>query len=385
MPKPSGDLNESGLTLEQRLVQPEVVTILGTYKCTAQCENCCFGSNPFLTERLSLQEILTFIHEVAQYPTCKLVVFSGGECFLLGDDLVAAVKFATDLGLATRCVTNGYWAKSLTHGRGRLKPLVEAGLKELNLSTGDFHQRWVAQETVVNAACLAMDLGLPTVVMVELQRDRGVTAASFSADDRIRERLEDGSVNFKIVESPWMPMDPAEIIEQEDERVLSRRTLHMRGGCHSILQTVVATPNRQIGFCCGLAREKIPELNLDWRPGSFSTAVEAASTDFMKIWLWVDGPDRILAWAARKDPRIEWEGRYSHHCQTCLAVFSNPLVRKVIRENYRERIDDVLLRLSVKMREEQGLQSSVKPEPVRVGVEPLGSSKCIPIHPIWRH
>jgi hypothetical protein len=43
----------------------------------------------------------------------------------------------------------------------------------------------------------------------------------------------------------------------------------------------------------------------------------------MKIWLFVDGPERILAWAAGKDPRIEWENRYAHHYHACLTLFDD--------------------------------------------------------------
>src|SRR2546421_2475345 len=92
------------------MIEPEILTILGTYKCTAACENCCFDSNPYLTKRLDLDRIIGFIDEGARFPSCKIVVFSGGECFLLRDDLNKAVARATSLGLSTRCVTNGYWA-----------------------------------------------------------------------------------------------------------------------------------------------------------------------------------------------------------------------------------------------------------------------------------
>jgi hypothetical protein len=33
-----------------------------------------------------------------------------------------------------------------------------------------------------------------------------------------------------------------------------------------------------------------------------------AVDDFLKVWLYTDGPDKILAWAASKNPYISWEG-----------------------------------------------------------------------------
>lgn len=335
-------------------VHPRVLTILGTYKCTAACENCCFGSNPHLTKRLGLEDILAFISEGAESPDAEIVVFSGGECFLLREDLVVAVAHATDLGLRTRCVTNGYWAKSLDHGRKRLRALREAGLCELNISTGDFHQEWVAQETVINAACLSVELGMEeTLVVVELREGREVTAERLLADERLQRLQADRKAHFTLIQSPWMPMEVGDFIPQEEAKLLNRRTVHLRKGCDSVLRTAVLTPDRNYGFCCGLSREQIPELNAPWEAGSIAGLVEEAGTDFMKIWLFVDGPERILAWAAEKDPRIEWENRYAHHCHACLGLFSDPLVREAVRANYRERVDDVLARYAVKLRSEE--------------------------------
>ncbi len=337
------------------VVQPDVVTILGTYKCTATCENCCFGSNPHLTKRLDREDILRFIEQAAKYPRCRLVVFSGGECFLLRDDLVAAVAHATRLGLATRCVTNGFWAKRLEHGHRRLSALVNAGLTELNISTGDYHQRWVAQETVVNAACLSVELGLAnTVIMVELQKERRVTAEELLQEPRLQALASDESAHFRVIESPWMPMSLEGHIDQPSDQVLSRRTLHLRHGCESVLSTVVLTPDKKFGYCCGLTREQIPELNVPWSPDDLDHLIEAGSQDFMKIWLYVEGPERILAWAAEKDPRIEWEGRYAHHCHACWALYADPLVRAAIRTHYLERVDDVLARYVTRLRMQQG-------------------------------
>ncbi|MFD0403775.1 radical SAM protein [Kitasatospora sp. NPDC127116] len=344
------------------IVQPRVLTILGTYKCTAACKNCCFTSNPYITKRLTLADILSFIEEGARYQDCQLVAFSGGECFLLRDDLVTAVAHATNLGLATRCVTNGYWAKRMEHGRRRLQALKAAGLRQLNISTGDHHQKFVAAETVINAACLSVELDLDeTVIAVELQEGQQFTADHLVMDPRIRQLLEQHGDRFQIIESPWMPTDYSQVIKQSQRRMLNRQTLHLRTGCTSILNTGVLTPDKNYGFCCGLTREQIPELNAPWEQGSFDALVCDGSADFLKIWLYVDGPEHILAWAATKDERIQWEDRYAHHCHACLALFKDPLVRGAIQAHYRERIDDVLLRFASELRTKQAIRHNLSP------------------------
>lgn len=69
---------------------PATLTILPTYRCTAACEQCCFGSNPKLKERLSREEIFDAIEQAnTAFTTLRQVVFSGGECVMQGEDLYA--------------------------------------------------------------------------------------------------------------------------------------------------------------------------------------------------------------------------------------------------------------------------------------------------------
>ena len=47
---------------------------------------------------------------VREFPSLKTVVFTGGECTLIGiQRLARCIKYATDRGLRTRIVTNGHW------------------------------------------------------------------------------------------------------------------------------------------------------------------------------------------------------------------------------------------------------------------------------------
>ena len=105
---------------------------------------------------------------------------------LLGDDLVEAVGFASRLKIKTRCVTNGFWAKSEHAGRRILTELKKAGLNELNISTGDFHQRYVPEETIINAALLGVELDLDqTLIVVEQQKVRHATRERLAANARL--------------------------------------------------------------------------------------------------------------------------------------------------------------------------------------------------------
>ncbi|MGO9759850.1 MAG: radical SAM protein [Solirubrobacteraceae bacterium] len=344
---------EKHLAPDLLLLTPSVATVLASYNCSAACTHCCFDSHPGIKQRLTLGEIKRFIAECSTFETLRLIVFSGGECFLLGRDLNRAIEHATSLGLQTRCVSNGYWAATPKRALSRLQGLRDAGLKELNISTGDFHQEYVPSDRVVNATEAAVMLGMSMVIVVEVKQERTVSANQLYKDPRIA-ALGD---KVKIIESPWMPSSHLETIAQQPGRLVNRANVHRRTGCDSVFSTVVATPRPgRVGICCGLSRERISELNVSWDADeSLREAFGRCASDFMKIWLFVEGPEHILAWAAEKDPHIDWENRYAHRCHACLAVFHDPRVVSAIRTHYEERVEDILVRYALMCRSQENV------------------------------
>ncbi|WP_297859018.1 radical SAM protein [Meiothermus sp.] len=328
---------------------PSCLTVLPTFRCTAACANCCFGSHPWVPGRTPQEDILRYIREAARFESLSLVTFSGGECFLLGDDLVEAVALATRLGLATRCVTNGYWASSEKAALHRLVELRDAGLTELNLSTGDNHAKFVPIENILHGAKAAAQLGIGVAIMVELQAERRVTKQVL-LEHPLAQGLFDGhdlDANVTIVESPWIAMEDGEV-PYDTNCLINADNVHLRSGCTSILSTIVPTPQKELFACCGITAEKIPEVKLGLLDqANMHDMYEAASNDFIKIWLAVDGPEKIVAWAGQKDPSIEWENRFAHQCDICRFMYQSPQIKRVIREHYQEVVGDVLLRFSL--------------------------------------
>src|SRR3546814_15640143 len=134
-------------------IDPKNLTVLCTYQCTAACKQVCVESSPHIKGRLSGDVIRKRITEAHQaFPSIKVVVFSGGEAFLLKDELIKSVEHASSMGMSTRIVSNGSWAKRLVRAKEICNELKRAGLDELNISTGNDHQEFVPQESVVNEA-----------------------------------------------------------------------------------------------------------------------------------------------------------------------------------------------------------------------------------------
>lgn len=185
---------------------PQTLTLITTLQCTAACEECCFQCSPRESARMSAEEMISFTDMGADaFPDLGSVVFSGGECFLLGPDLDRAVAHARRKGMGTRCVSNGYWATSREAARRRMRALLDVGLTEMNFSTGDAHQVFVPWERVVEGAIAAAECGILSLISVETRECAKFTIADASQDPNIRE-FRSSSPNrdrLIIVSSLW--------------------------------------------------------------------------------------------------------------------------------------------------------------------------------------
>jgi len=331
---------------------PQVLTVLATYQCTAACKECCFECSPGVHGRIPLDRILRYIDEAADtFPTIKLVCFSGGECFLLGKDLNAAVARAHSRGLMTRCVSNGYWATSPEAAKKRLRALKEAGLNELNISTGDDHQRYVPFERAVNGVIAGAQLGIRSLIVVEGFENSRFKVEEALAHPRLKDFWEN-SPNASLVQvlrNIWMPFHKDRILEHDEQVHRTPERLKRFGGCDNVLNNAVVTPDESLASCCGLTMEHIPEMKLGkLAERSMAEMIDRGMNDFLKRWIWLDGPDAVLWFAHQKDPRVPYPEKNVHPCEACAQFYLNPLAREAVRRHWHEVRDDVLLRYELK-------------------------------------
>jgi len=83
-----------------------------TNQCNARCHDCPVVSIKNMPARLKPEVMMRVVDEVSGWGTLRLVVFTGGESFLLGKDLYKTVAHVAKKGILTRIVTNAYWASS---------------------------------------------------------------------------------------------------------------------------------------------------------------------------------------------------------------------------------------------------------------------------------
>jgi hypothetical protein len=332
------------MTIDQLMIFPKTIALSTTYQCSAACKNCCFACNPTIKKRLSLQEMKDYIDQSMKYygDSLEVLVLTGGECFLLVDDLVEIVEYGASKGLIVRIVTNGYWAKTYHNAYDMLSNLRNKGLKEINYSTGDDHQKWVDCENIVNGCMAAMDLGLTCFVNVEMHDNCSFNGELLLNDSRLVDYFDvtKYEMPLKIERGMWIPFDESSNISYEKIEV--KEDLHKKR-CRSLFTTLPITPYSQLMACCGLTCEYIVPFRLgNLHCKTIKELYEMQFHDLLKIWLFVESPYSVLQYIYNKrgiDKKIT-----GHLCHVCAEIFKDEGNIKYINDNYNQIMPSVMFK-----------------------------------------
>lgn len=331
---------------ESLIIFPYMLNFITTNKCTAACTNCCFQCSPKRREKLSLEDMKNYIDQsIIAYPSIKVLVFTGGECFTLKKDLDKIIKYGSEKSLITRVVTNAYWAKSFKSAYLRLKELVKMGLNEVNISTGDEHQEWVPYEYVVNAIVASLKLNLPVVVNIESAPSSSFKSEKMKTDARIKKYLDDTQKRLIIMNGIWIPINEPSEKENKEIDAIDNKIFCTNGRCRTLFEAVSIDPYHRMSACCGLTSENNTFLQLgSTKKHLIKELYEYQFSDFIKIWLYTEGPLKILNFINHQKgvPPIDFTSK--HLCQICNEIFQDRENILILRENYKSVFSNVMLK-----------------------------------------
>lgn len=333
------------MTINDLIIKPLTITFITTYKCSASCTDCCFNCNPKRKETLDVDDIIKYINEATSlYDSIKVMVLTGGEAFLLNKKLEPIIAHAQSKGLTIRIVSNAYWAKSYRIAYNKLKWLASIGLKELNVSTGDDHQQYVPLDNIVNAICASLDLDLTTVVNVESASDRSFTYKQLIGDNRIKnyttEKPEKGK-KLQILNGIWIPLNHNDNTKQE----IKKDCQINYSKCTNLFNNITIDPNHHMLACCGITVGKSKYLDLgDVRQHSIKKLYESQFRDLLKIWLYTEGPIKIIEYVNKKTSNCIRYSKSSHMCQLCYDILNSPRIIDLLKKNYKDIYSNVIFK-----------------------------------------
>jgi hypothetical protein len=326
------------------LIRPQTLSLITTHQCTAACDNCCFTCSPKVTRAIPVPRLRTLIDEAAAISSMRVVVFTGGECFLLGKDLDELIHRAARHGLAVRCVTNGYWGVTAEAARKRVRQLVEAGLMEINFSTGPMHAKYVPLDRIVHAAVASAEAGLTIAINIETFDGCDFDISPLLECEALTGRIQ--SKRVLIQRNVWI--NNAEGQGQMVMRPVpehSRFRPEYKTACSTVMNVIAVTPTQDLIACCGLHLESIPELHLgNIAEQSLQSVLNEAPDDLVKIWMHLDGPEVILEFVKQHEPSYQLPTESVHPCETCQKLYTDPVVKRVLRDHYHEVEDELVAR-----------------------------------------
>ena len=232
-----------------------------TYRCNAECRHCFFEAGPRREETISHELGIKAINETAKLGA-EWVSLTGGESMLEPELVSYFIKHASELGLKTEIVSNGYWATSIQEANRLLKPLKDLGLDALNLSIDDFHQEYIPLTSVKNAYWAAQGLGIKIILMVTTTKNNKITANTIPElleDDKIQimgsQRIRDP--HALLIETPVTPAGRGKDITDHDYTLISEVK------CSEILRDIGIGPDGSVYPCCGPLATKITLGNIN--------------------------------------------------------------------------------------------------------------------------
>ena len=316
---------------------PKSAAIITTYKCTANCADCCFDCSPRENERLSLEEIKSFIDEISEFDSIKTIIWTGGECSTLGKELVEAVTYAFSKGKFSRIVSNASWSKGLEKDIKFLTELKNNGLIELNISTGDNHLQFVPIEKVLTVSRAAVLSGLRVLISLEKTKIAKFILTNLKEHALYKQIKQDDKFGlFSVLEATWISFNSTHVYEYDEQAFLEKRK-----GCDSLYGTIALNPHKEVLSCCGLTIRYMPEMTLG-KLGvkSLRDLYEQQMFDFMKQWIYAEGPMAILDQVKKWNEEIKLP-KFVHPCQACAFIYQTPEIVATIQENYLTVLGDV--------------------------------------------
>lgn len=321
------------------LAHPRVLSLITTRRCNAECDHCCIGSSPRATQAIPVERMHQLIDEAKRIPSIQRIGFTGGECFLLGRDLDGLIAHAHELEFETRVITNGYWAVNERAARARVTSLHTAGLDQMMLSTGTYHQRFVPVERIVHAARAAAAAGIPSRIAIEVCDQQ--TFDETILHEELAAEIATGRVF--LGHDPWTTD-----VGGRGQAELTHEELLARGGasaalgrCAQIFDTITVTPDQQLLACCGFPMEHLPRLRIgSLAESALDGVLRDAPNELIKMWLHVAGPNGIAEFVARHVPGYALPASASI-CQSCVALQHDAKAMAVIAEHGGEIVESI--------------------------------------------
>lgn len=150
--------------------------ILLTYQCNLACDHCFVWSHTWQRGTLTIEQVDDILEQAQALPSCRSIIFEGGEPFLYYATLQHGVRRAKKMGFTVGIVSNAYWATSKADAIEWLRPFAGT-LDSISVSSDLYHGGSQLAGHADRAIAAAEELGIRLGV-IAIARPEAASAAS---------------------------------------------------------------------------------------------------------------------------------------------------------------------------------------------------------------
>lgn len=293
--------------------------------CSAACDMCCFGCSPKGNMTLSNELMKDAIRQASEMKDIRAVGFTGGEPFMVYDQLLECCRYAKSLGLRLTVNTNGFWGRNEKRAYELLRELKEAGVELLSFSADRYHQQYVPLEDLRTALRVTSDVGMLSNVSI---------METVHSDDIVQmtEALRPEIYQTEITNHPMLPVGKALETVQEEEYI---RFFESKEAKCSFFGMVQLNFDGNYYMCCSQFCREIPRLNLGSARDVKLSDLEQkiASDDYLYVML-----RKGFAWYVElaRERGFEIPNYLCSPCHCCYYVFRNQELLDAIQDRVKE-------------------------------------------------
>lgn len=207
-------------------------------------------------------------------------------------------RYAREKGIESISImSNGSWGRQLEIATLTARELLASGVNQMYITTGLDHQRFVSEQSVLNAvaACREADL----YVELDVESD---------LDDDIITRLAQNPVlqGVKLASQNWITWKTGEPRIQEKMKMLHPFS---GAGCESVWKTCYIDHSDTIRACCGQFCTSMPRLILGEKLEDWYRRTP------LQMWIATDSPYFLYSLLKKENEMYPW-----HECHACLLL-----------------------------------------------------------------
>lgn len=300
------------------------LTLIITNQCPLQCGHCGPRSGPWASGSMNLEVIVAALDE-ARARDCQVINFSGGEPLILGNKLVKMIQAATERGLLTRVSTSAYWSKTSQAANQRLKPLAEAGLRQLFISSSDFHRTFVPVSNIIEATRAARNYEIEVYLVLSTSR------TSLTCGRSLAEEFEAAGVDVPwVIESPIIRFGRAEDNIDASELVL-QPIMNFAGPCRSLTEHPTIRSDGQVTGCAVVFGQECAPLafgQISREP--LTDVLDRMDANPLAKWIHTVGVVELKS-LIEATSSLRFDEKYVNVCHLCGDMLGNPEVPVVLQ------------------------------------------------------